>query len=108
MQDVSIKIIIPKFWLTNVIAGDIRRFIVFTGSYSASNTEPIIINIPIAAPIIVGQFVPDWGRAASVGVGVGDTVELPEQVQSVSSGQDGFLQRPLTDAPFSVFADVLQ
>jgi len=51
----------------------------------------------------VGQFVPDSGRAGAVGVGdaveirlvgVGLGVDVPEQVQSVSEGHDGFRQYP--------------
>ena len=51
-------------------------------------------------PITVGQFVPDCGRDAWVGVGVlvpvpvGVGVAVP-QLQSVLVGHDGFLQKPL-------------
>ena len=60
--------------------------------------------MPTSVPATVGQFVPDWGNAASVGetvevalkVGAGvDVLEPPEgHSQSVSVGHEGLRQYP--------------
>ncbi len=44
--------------------------------------------IPSPAPNMVGQPVPEFGSAASVGVGV------PAQAQSASATHEAFLQYP--------------
>lgn len=65
----------------------------------------MIINIPIAVPTKVGQFVPDCGSAASVGelagrlppeVGVAvGPAPSSEHSQSASVGHEGLRQYPL-------------
>jgi len=62
---------------------------------------PIIVNIPIPMPRVVGQSVPDCGRAGAVGVAVGFDEPVgvavgvePGQTQSVSLVQLGFRQKP--------------
>lgn len=47
-------------------------------------------NIPKNAPTVVGQTVPDCGKAAVVEVGA-----AVEQLQSLLLGQDGLRQNPL-------------
>jgi hypothetical protein len=62
---------------------------------------PIIASIPIPMPRVVGQSVPDCGRAGAIGVGVGvdDPVGVgvgvvEEQTQFVLLVQFGFRQKP--------------
>ena len=67
-----------------------------TWGYRARRSDPTITRIPIPAPNIVGQEVPESGRAgcwvgAVVGAGVAAAVA---QTQSVSVVHDGFLQKP--------------
>ena len=60
-------------------------------SHKARKNAPIIVRIPIPIPKVVGQSVPEEGRAAC-GVAVGAAVPQ-EQLESV--GQDELLQYPL-------------
>ena len=47
----------------------------------------MITNIPVAAPTIVGQSVPELGREAAVGPGVVEVLEAAVAVADVPPGQ---------------------
>jgi hypothetical protein len=70
--------------------------------HKAKRSEPIITNTPTLAPVIVGQSVPELGRAGVVGVGVEILGRVGAAVGAAATGQlqvvwsehDGFLQKP--------------
>lgn len=77
-------------------------------NYKANRRDPTIVNIPIPMPRIVGQSVPDCGRAGWAGIAVGVFVVsvvdvavgvgvVVAQTQFDSPVQDVFLQLPVDE-----------